>query len=393
MSRLKDIAASAISRVEGFFDRAKLRYKWKYDRWKHLQIQPYRGFGTAECLHLRGRVLDDKNVHDVSADQPIWKNARDTIRRIETDEVPGACIRLRFGDQEMEAEADEDGFFNFQIHPNRALPTDRVWHEVTLDLLRPRPHQMDDVRTTGHILVPPPDAEYGVISDMDDTVIRTGATSLFQMVRIVLLNNAHTRVPFAGIAAFYDALRKGPDRRGHNPLFYLSSSPWNLYELFQSFFEAHHIPVGPIFLKDYGFTEDKLFKTGHHTHKLEHIRLLMETYPRLPFVLVGDSGQRDPEIYREVVREHGAERVRAIYIRDVTPEKRNQRDESVEAIAQEVRSSGVPMVLVSTSVDAARHAARHGIIHEEAVRDVHEDQRHEREVTKAPGVLERMIGG
>ena len=393
MGAVTNRIGGAINAVESFFDRLKLGYKWRYNRWQHLQVQAYRGYGTQEKLHLRGRVLDDHDIDPPQEGQPAWKNALNTLRRIETDEVPGARVQVQFQDQELEAETDDDGFFSFVIEPEQPPQADRVWHDVKINLLNPPPRTSEEGHATGHVEVPPADAEFGVISDLDDTVVRTGATNLFQMVRVVLLNNARTRTPFEGVGALYHALRKGPDNRGHNPIFYLSSSPWNLYEMFEHFFEAHGIPPGPIFLKDYGFTRKKLFTAGHRSHKLDHIRLLFETYPDLSFVLVGDSGQEDPEIYQEAVATYGADRVEAIYIRDVTPENRNARDEKVEAIAQDVREQGVPMVLAPDSVAAARHAAHHGLIAEQAVDEVREDKQHERETKEEPGRLEKMLGG
>ena len=388
---MKDTLSGPVSTVEGFFDQIRMRYKWRFNRWKHPRIQTYRGYGTSEELHLKGRVLDDKGITP-SADQPRWKNAIDTLRRIESDEIPGASVQLRFEDQVLETQSGEDGFFTFSFPPSKPLPQDRIWHEVTLDLLRPEPDAPEDVRTTARIEVPPSDAEFGVISDLDDTVIRTGATSLFHMMRVVLLNNPHTRAPFEGVGALYKALQKGPDGRGHNPIFYLSSSPWNLYELFQGFFEAHNIPAGPIFLKDYGFAKDKFFNTGHKTHKLSHIDHLMTIYPDLPFVLIGDSGQKDAEIYYEAAQKHGAERIAAIYIRDVTPTRRDRRDEAVEKIAQEVNDSGVPMLLVEDSVTAAEHAAARSLIPEEHVDEVRKDRHREQEEHEEPGLLEKILG-
>ena len=73
-----------------------------------------------------------------------------------------------------------------------------------------------------------------MISDIDDTIVRTGATSLLMMLRVVLLSNAHTRLPFQGVAAFYGALARGASGQDSNPLFYVSSSPWNLYDVLSS---------------------------------------------------------------------------------------------------------------------------------------------------------------
>lgn len=386
MPNPKHALAAAFSAVEGFFDRLKLGYKWRFDRWFDLRIIAYRGYGTPERLHLRGRVIDDKAASR-RARQSVWQNIVDTLRRIETDEVPGARVRLLFAGRRLELTTDEDGYFEAELLTGDGLDPGRAWQEVALELLAPE--GANPVRAKGQVLVPPPDAEFGVISDVDDTVVRTGATDRFRMTRTVLLNNAQTRVPFEGIAAFYRALQQGPDGRGHNPICYISSSPWNLYELFESFMEFHGIPVGPLFLKDFGFTRRKILKHGHEEHKLTQIERLLETWPALPFVLIGDSGQKDPETYREAVRRH-PERIRAVYIRDVTPDR---RDADVRAIAEEVERLGVPMVLAEDTVAVAEHAAEHGLITEEAVEEVRAERDREQEEKKEPSLLERILGG
>ena len=374
------------SDVEGFFDRIKLGYKWRFGRWDELRVVVYRGYGTAERLHVRGRVLDDKGVVLGKEPASTWQNIANTFRRIETDEIPGARVRLRFQDQQLEVETDGDGFFEADVRPERPLPGDRTWHEVDVELLSPNPEGGEPVRATGELIVPRPEAEFGIISDLDDTLVRTGATNAFRHVRTTLLNSPRTRVPFPGVAAFYRALQRGPDGRGVNPIFYVSSSPWNFYGLFEGFMKAHDVPPGPIFLKDFGFTKDKFLKSGHEEHKLERIRRLLQTYPDLPFVLVGDSGQKDPETYRQIAAEM-PERVRAVYVRDVTPPK---RDREVRDLAEAAEAEGTPFVLVGGTEEAAEHAHEHGLISEGALADVRADRTQEEE--KRRGLLERLLG-
>jgi phosphatidate phosphatase APP1 len=233
------------------------------------------------------------------------------------------------------------------------------------------------------VIVPPPDAEFGIISDIDDTVIRTDALDLLAMARNVYLHNAHTRLPFEGVAALYRALQAGT-QGGYNPIYYVSSSPWNLYDLLIDFFDIRGIPLGPLFLADWGFSTDTLLTPAHRVHKLPAIQNLLETHPRLPFLLIGDSGQQDPEIYLEVARRNPG-RIPVVYIRDVTSAK---RDAEVHAIAEEVRRAGSEMVLVKDSAAAAEHAAARGLIVPQAEPQVKEERDEDR---KAPTPLEQLL--
>jgi phosphatidate phosphatase APP1 len=122
----------------------------------------------------------------------------------------------------------------------------------------------------------------------------------------------------------------------------------------EDFLDVHGVPAGPLFLKDWSPTA----VLGHEKHKLDVIRTLLATYPELPFILIGDSGEKDPEIYRKVVREH-PDRIRAIYIRDVST---GERDAAIHAIIRELRSLGVEMLVITHTAVAAEHAAREGLI-------------------------------
>lgn len=172
------------------------------------------------------------------------------------------------------------------------------------------------------ILVPPTTARFGVISDIDDTVIQSRVSNFLQAAKTVILGNARTRLPFPGVAGFYEALRNGASGDEKNPIFYVSSSPWNIHDVITEFMDLQKIPKGPLILRDWDISWSSLSSLRHSEHKGEVIRNIFQVYPNLEFILLGDTGQHDPEIYRRIVNEF-PNRVRAIYIRDVTrtPEK------------------------------------------------------------------------
>ena len=201
---------------------------------------------------------------------------------------------------------------------------------------------------------------FGIISDLDDTVLKSDVTSLPQMLGTVLTGNARTRLPFPGVSALYRALVR--EKAGTNPIFYVSSSPWNFYDLLWTFLKYRRLPLGPLFLRDWGA---ELFSGGSH-HKHTIIERLMKTYPALPFVLIGDSGEQDPEIYAEVVRRNPG-RVLAVYIRRVTGAA---RDEGVQQLRAEVQKAGVELVLTRDSLAAAFHAMAMGLISPSELRSV-----------------------
>jgi phosphatidate phosphatase APP1 len=383
MSSWLDTFTEAASKLERRFDALRFRIKVRNGWLDPIQIQPYRGHGTADRLFLKGRVLEYKDTTSASEADGVWENVLNMYRRFASDEIPHARLRVSFGGREWEAECDEEGYFDLQIVPPQPLQQDRVWHEIGLTLIGPLAEGQAEVRAPGHVLVPPPKAQFGVISDIDDTIVQTGATDPLTMARIVVLNNPHTRLAFEGVAAFYRALRKGTTGQDYNPIFYVSSSPWNLYDLLVDFLNIHGIPLGPLFLRDLGLEEDRLIKSGHHEHKLKQIHTIMDTHANLPFILIGDSGQEDPEIYKEVVREYPG-RIKAIYIRDVSVDERDGR---VKTIIKELRDEGVEMIFAADTVAAAEHAAERGFITADALPQIRADKANDEQM---PTVAEHL---
>lgn len=379
MKSWKRVAISILSRIEEPIDALKLRLKRDTGQLEPLMIYAYRGHGTEHCLYLKGRVLEYTGVSRSLSTDTTWRNLVNMYRRFTSNEIPDARVRASIGERTWEATTDREGYFSFEMEPPETITIRRPWKSIKLDLLAPNIPGHPPVRAIGHVLVPQSDATFGIISDIDDTVVKTSATSLIRMARIVLLANAHTRVPFEGVAAFYRALQRGGSGYEKNPIFYVSSGPWNLYDLLVHFLNVHNIPVGPLFLRDFGFDAELLSSEGHHNHKLDQIERLIAAYPRLSFVLIGDSGQEDPEIYQQVVRDFPG-RVKAIYIRDVTSQ---QRHDEVKQIAKEVAQLGVEMVLVGDTWEAAKHAVDRQLICPDALPVIHAKKEEDEQVPEA----------
>lgn len=364
-------------RLERHLDRAKERVAEALpgDR-DALRIDAYRGFGTPERMYLKGRVLRGGLLPPAGERDSAMLNLANMIQRFESDEVPGVRVVARLDGVARETVTDEEGYFELWLEPDAPADTGRLWREVALELPDHRAADGEPVRDTGLVLVPPPQSRFGVISDIDDTVVRTGATTPLRMARTVFLGNARTRVPFPGVAAFYRALQHGAGSADFNPVFYVSSSPWNLHDLLTEFLTLQGIPLGPLMLRDWGISADEVIPAGHGRHKQGAIRRIMDTYPELPFVLLGDSGQEDPEIYSRVVHDH-PDRILAVYIRNVsgaTP-RAALRTAAIRALANEVAAAGSTLLLTDDTVAAAEHAASRGWIPEAALSEVREECR------------------
>jgi phosphatidate phosphatase APP1 len=327
-----------------------------------LGIHPYLGFGTEGVLNLKGRVLRGDPIV-VTANDTVWRNLRNMLRRLESDEIPDAVVRGRHASLAEDVVSDEEGYFDFHFdlrggargEPTAPERSRTGWVPIELELLAPPPRDdQPPPRATGQVLVPR-GARFGVISDLDDTVIRSEITDTLKMLRIALTSNPHTRLPFDGVADFYRALERGPGGGDTNPIFYVSSSPWNLHDLLVQFMTAHNVPIGPLLLRDWS---PRTIRGGGQRHKAAAIRRILETYPDMEFVLIGDSGEHDPEIYAQAIRDHPG-RARAVYIRDVTADERRRE---VLKVAEDLRDHGADLLLTADTKEAAAHARRLGLI-------------------------------
>lgn len=348
-------------------------------------ILPYYGFGNHNEIILKGSVLEDKGLAKPEVEASIWQNMLAMIKRFQSDEMPGVRLRACFQGETHEVVTNEEGFFEVRFTPNHNMPLDKDWHDVNLELLDEVVQEQGEIRSTGQVMVSQTDSQFGVISDVDDTILISKATNTLKKLRLMLFKNAHTRLPFEGVAAFYRALQKGKNCTCFNPIFYVSSSEWNLYDLLVDFCTVRGIPKGPFLLQTLEDGWYKFWKSGggDHNHKLDKIRLILNTYQDLNFILIGDSGQRDAEIYSKVVEEF-PDRINAIYIRDIGKKRRKAR---VIAIGKNV--SGVDMLLVRDTEEAAKHAIQKGFIEPEALKDIHEEYERDH---NAPSEFQQFLG-
>ena len=352
------------------------------------EITPYRGYGTRSRVLVHGRVIEARNIAAATEADSLWRNLVNTYKRIDSDPLPRARVHVRLGEHERELVADDEGFFREWLDLTPPLDGDDQWRDADVRLAAVREGE-GEITGKAPIRVATGAETFGVISDLDDTVIQSRITSFLQAVRTVMLGNARTRLPFPGVAAFYQALEKGGDGKRRNPSFYVSSSPWNIHDVIADFMDLQHIPRGPIHLRDWDVDLDALTSRRLKRHKEPIIRGILELYPSLPFILIGDDSQKDPEIYRSIIDQFPG-RILAIYIRRVRTDP--ARSAAVQALAQEVLDVGSTLILADDTMAAAKHAAEQGWIETSSLDAVHEEKRADEglsgEKADVPGVPE-----
>ncbi|MFD2200211.1 App1 family protein [Shivajiella indica] len=278
-------------------------------------------------------------------------------KRFMSWEIPSVRIKVSFQGYNQIVVSDEEGYFTVHLKSNNGFEIKKSWNEVQLDLLDQIGKVPNPVTATNKIFIPIGKVDYGIISDIDDTIVPTGATRLFEMIKTTFLGNAHSRLPFPGVSSYYQALAKGSDGIDSNPFFYVSSSPWNLYDFLMEFLDVHQIPKGPLMLRDLGLSKEQFIAGSHWKHKLKQVEKIFQIEKNLQFILIGDSGQHDPEIYLKVIKDFPG-RVKMVYIRDVSPKRKT----AMKEIQLEMNHLGVDMLLVKDTLEAGRHALSMGWI-------------------------------
>lgn len=340
-------------------------YLFKRDPWI---LNAYRTYSSGNHLYIRGRALEDLPMK-LYEEQSFYQTLRNTWRAFTTDEIRHALVVLTLPNgKKFEAKADHEGYFLFDLN------TDFCLHKLTDDKgYLPINVSFDDDNSAfakakkqkrislnsfpGESLVPPVSSTFGVISDIDDTIMHTGVTS-FLKTRVAFntfFKNYDRRLPLLGAANLYQLLHRGISGTDFNPMFYLSNSPWNLYAYLEKFLDFHGFPKGPILLRDFPTPWDRTpkLKRPHKEHELLNI---LKHYPDTKFILIGDSGEHDVDYYKNVTEMY-PERILAIYLRSVNHSKKMAR---VRSIADSFTIC--PMLLVGDSSEAVRHARESGWI-------------------------------
>lgn len=328
------------------------------------RIVAYHGYSGPERVYVSGRLLSN-SPREPRDDDSWWDNLANTWHQWESDEVAGAPVMVRYQNHEMTVTTDEEGYYQANFPAGPPIRDGLLWHKA----IASAGIAEQEISAEHEIMVPSADARFAIISDLDDTVIHTGVTSLLLAAKLTFLGNAKTRKPLDGVATLYQSLQC--DGRGTplNPIFYISSSPPNLHDLLIDFLRLNEIPLGPLLLHDVGLDRTKFMKEKGHSHKSDKALALMDTYPNLPFVLIGDSGQQDPQLYSELTRLRPG-RILAIYIRDVDPDVYSLRDQATQSAMDIASAAGVPMILARDSVRISEHARKMGLISDGAIDDV-----------------------
>lgn len=359
--------AAAVAGVESKLTNRRREQKVQSGAFRGMQVVVYRGIVVDDVAEVRVRVTEAPVLPGDSW-IPYWDTVQVNLRRYAALDIVGAEVVLSIGKYTATAVTDNHGFADFAV----PVPNLRVgWHDAQAVVM---PIGNGESATgTGRVIKPSLKAPFMVISDIDDTILVTGLTEGIAMVTRTVMRDANQRTAVPGMSSLYRGLARGVANRAgnHGPepsFFYVSTGSWSFYTLLQQFVQLRAFPHGPMYLTDWGPTERQIRRSGAE-HKRSTIRRLFEAYPAMPFVLIGDSGQRDPLTYEEVAREFPG-RVKLILIRQVGSDG-DDRNRKVRERAEKAREEGIPLHLTADASHAAELAHSLGLCDEETLVEVH----------------------
>ncbi|MFB2582128.1 App1 family protein [Herbiconiux sp. P15] len=281
------------------------REKW-VRRWGHLPtVIPYAGYGSTTRIRVLGRVLLTKPPKEGESTSSMLRREERVRgwRSFTSVPVGDVEVTIEIEGIERKVRADRGGVVDTSVD----VDLEPGWHTITM-----RTHESDAVEAPVYIV--PADTTFGVVCDIDDTVMVTALPRPFLAFWNTFVLDVHARTPTPGMAVFLERLMA--DHPGA-PFIYLSTGAWNVAPTLTRFLSRNLYPRGPLLLTDWGPTHDRFFRNGRE-HKEKNLRRLAEEFPDIRWVLIGDDGQHDEEIYGEFAVEK-PDSVRAIAIRQLSP--------------------------------------------------------------------------
>jgi phosphatidate phosphatase APP1 len=261
-------------------------------------IVPFTGYGGAGWVRVLGRVVLRTPAEASATDDFIGIRG---WRSFTTTHVANVDVEVRSGRTRRTIRADRGGVLDAHIEVK--LPPG--WHRITLTI--------DGRSVEAPVFIVDPDVDFGLVSDIDDTVMVTALPRPFLAAWNTFVLDEHARTPVAGMSVLYERLT-----RAHPgiPVIYLSTGAWNVVPTLARFLGRNLYPRGTLLLTDWGPTHDRWFRSGPE-HKRANLERLATEFPGMRWLLVGDDGQHDPELYAEFADKH-PQNVAAVAIRQLT---------------------------------------------------------------------------
>ncbi|WP_130736004.1 App1 family protein [Flavobacterium sp. J27] len=317
-------------------------------------LKLYRGYANNQELIVMGHVFKPNTIADYDFKKKNFRNAQSIVQLFQIKTKPNTDVFLEINGETIRTKTLEDGYFKFCI-PLQDNTT-FGWKKYTVFIQ----HKGERIVASSSYIKPKL-GKFGFISDIDDTFLISHTKNPFKKVYILLFKNVNKRKVFEDVVPHYQALQTAgrKDKEEDNAFFYVSSSEWNLYSLITQFTELHELPKAVLLLKNIKTSLTQLFFTGRgsHNHKFEKIKHILEFYPELQYVLLGDDSQKDPKLYETICKIFPMH-IKAVYIRQVGTAKK----QTTIQVLENMESLNVAVCYFKSSKEAIAHSKAIGLI-------------------------------
>lgn len=283
------------ARLDDRFHRFRARRARK--RGQTPTVIPYTGYGSTSWIRVLCRVLLAEPGESGAARYRKIRGWR-SFMSIAVNDAP---VQVTIDGAEHTVLADRGGVVDAVIE----VSLSPGWHTIGLST-------EDSETVDAPVFVVDPEARIGIISDVDDTVMVTALPRPLLAAWNTFVLDEHARTAVPGMAVLFEKIVR--DHPGA-PVIYLSTGAWNVAPTLTRFLSRHLYPPGPLLLTDWGPTHDRWFRSGK-AHKQESLARLAGEFDQLQWILVGDDGQHDEDLYAEFAADHPG-RVAAIAIRQL----------------------------------------------------------------------------
>jgi phosphatidate phosphatase APP1 len=352
-----------LTTLDSSLTRGQRRLRRALRRFEAVRVVPFRGYLAPAKAVVLARTLESDQAVEARL-QGAPRLLRVAYERFGTLERGGVPVRVVWQSQARDCRSDAAGF----VDQSFVIAAGQPPAATTVAELSVSAGPMTEV-ARAEVLTFAPNPSLGVISDIDDTVLETELSNPYKRALQLIYSEQRMRLPFEGIAALYQAFALGG-----NPIFYVSNAPWNLYQHVTELLDHHDIPKGPLLLRDVGLAErvPRSAPPLGRFHKQRALQRIVADFPKLAFVLLGDSSRRDPVRYVELA-ERFPGRVATIYIRRVMG--RLARRDDLSLLQQRAARAGVELVVADDTVSIAQHAESRGLVKRGEAAHVQEGKR------------------
>lgn len=269
-------------------------------------IVPFVGYGSTRSVRVLGRALYKTQLFEslseqLRGDQRATSPARGW-RSFTSVPISSAAVRVEIEGQVFEVTSDRSGVIDVELD----ITLEPGTHEV-----RMRTEGSEEVVSSVYVV--PDHQRIGIVCDIDDTIMVTALPRPVLAAWNSFVISEHARMPTPGMAVLLERIHRAHPQA---PVMYLSTGAWNVAPTLRRFLSRNAYPEGTLLLTDWGPTRTRWFRNGTG-HKVNSLRRLVREFPDVQWILIGDDGQRDPDIYNGFALRY-PEHVAAILIRNLT---------------------------------------------------------------------------